>query len=153
MPRPPRASAIWCPLPLTDRTTSVISSHQAQWHRFNAEEADDPQFEFDRTPRGRPDRLGGQGVRRDATAQVPLTVLERVAFLCLTASGSIGGQYSYNIVGAVASELHKPPFLVNNTSIGLLFAAYSFPNTVMPLLGGFINDRLGVRVSSQVRQP
>ena len=69
------------------------------------------------------------------------------------ASGSIGGQYSYNIVGAVASELHKPPFLVNNTSIGLLFAAYSFPNTVMPLLGGFINDRLGVRVSSQVRQP
>ena len=73
---------------------------------------------------------------------------QRVLFLCLTASAGIGGQYAYNLIGAVAPVLHKAPFEMGGAQVGLLFCAYSLPNTIMPLFGGLINDRLGVRVAS-----
>lgn len=75
-------------------------------------------------------------------------VCRRICFLCLVAAGSVGGQYAYNLIGATAPVLHRAPLDISESRIGWLFCAYSLPNTIMPLFGGIINDRLGVRVAS-----
>jgi MFS family permease len=130
-----RASQIWCPIPLTAeaqkaRKQQLLSS--AGPHNNDRQST----FSFDSQTGphdgGSPDRSFAQ----------------RVLFLCLTASAGIGGQYAYNIIGAVAPVLHKQPFGVSETHVGLLFCGYSLPNIVMPLLGGLINDHLGVRAAS-----
>jgi MFS family permease len=72
----------------------------------------------------------------------------RVAYLVLTCSGSVGIYFGYNIIGATAPYLQAPPYNLDAQSIGGLAAAYSVPNMIMPLFGGAISDRLGVRVAS-----
>lgn len=36
------------------------------------------------------------------------------------------------------------------TNFSLLYSVYSFPNTVLPFLGGFLVDKLGVRMMTLV---
>jgi MFS family permease len=72
----------------------------------------------------------------------------RVAYLVLTCSGSIGIYFGYNIIGATAPYLQAEPYNLDAQSIGGLAAAYSVPNMIMPLFGGAITDRLGVRKAS-----
>lgn len=76
------------------------------------------------------------------------TMAVRVAYLVLTCTGSVGIYFGYNIVGATAPFLQAPPYNLDAQAIGGLAAAYSVPNMIMPLFGGVITDRLGVRVAS-----
>ncbi len=72
----------------------------------------------------------------------------RVAYLVLTCTGSVGIYFGYNIIGATAPYLQAAPYNLDAEAIGGLAAAYSVPNMIMPLFGGAITDRLGVRVAS-----
>lgn len=72
----------------------------------------------------------------------------RVAYLVLTCAGSVGIYFGYNIIGATAPYLQATPYNLDAESIGGLAAAYSVPNMIMPLFGGAITDRLGVRKAS-----
>ena len=68
----------------------------------------------------------------------------------LTCTGSVGIYFGYNIIGATAPNLEVAPYHLDSESIGGLAAAYSIPNMIMPLFGGFITDRLGVRLATVV---
>ena len=60
----------------------------------------------------------------------------------------VGSYYAYDIPAALKSPLDDYMGNPDNfeTLFSLLFTVYSIPNTVLPLLGGYIVDRFGFRL-------
>src|SRR5215475_14607343 len=57
-----------------------------------------------------------------------------------------GNYYVYDCIAPVADLLSRQ-LGFSDANIGLLQAIYSIPNVFMVLLGGYIVDRLGVRIA------
>src|SRR5512133_931995 len=74
------------------------------------------------------------------------TRLFRWLVLVFISLAMFGNYYVYDCIGPLAPLLSKAG--VNDASIGLLQAIYSFPNIVMVLVGGFIIDRIGTKKST-----
>ena len=60
--------------------------------------------------------------------------------------GMFGNYYIYDSISPLA-DLLKTQLGFSDSNIGLLNAIYSFPNIIMVLVGGFIIDRFGTRIS------
>jgi len=63
-------------------------------------------------------------------------------FCCMS---TIGGYYCQNATGPLQTPIMEI-FGISTTKFNLLYTAYSVPNIIMPLLGGFIIDKSGVRI-------
>jgi hypothetical protein len=57
----------------------------------------------------------------------------------------MGSYYCYDIPTACAIPFGKPPYSYGATKINLMFQIYSFPNIILPLLGGILIDKIGVK--------
>ena len=57
-----------------------------------------------------------------------------------------GCYYSYDNPQALQSRLMDPPINLSSFQFDLLYSVYSFPNMVLPLLGGFFIDYFGIRL-------
>jgi serine/threonine protein kinase/MFS family permease len=68
-------------------------------------------------------------------------VLARTLVLLLTCNGGVAVYFQYSMLGATASCLNDN-YEITAARIGLLASAYSVPNTMIPLLGGVLADRL-----------
>lgn len=71
-----------------------------------------------------------------------------ILFLCSVAL--TGNYYCYDNPSALKAQLHdyfeSTPAAKNwETNFALLYSVYSFPNTILPFVGGYLVDRVGVR--------
>ena len=66
-----------------------------------------------------------------------------LAFGCLFLMGSY---FCYDNPAPLKNTLEAPPYDFSNAQFNALYSIYSLPNTVLPLLGGIMLDRIGIRV-------
>ena len=61
---------------------------------------------------------------------------------------SIGAYFCYDNPASLESHLTDPngTFKLDHVSYSLLYSVYAFPNTILPLFGGFLVDKMGVRI-------
>merc|ERR1711962_1141436 len=65
-------------------------------------------------------------------------------FIC---SIGLGNYFCYDAPGAMEEEFEHA-LGMDETEFGIMYAVYSFPNMVMPIIGGFLIDRVfGIRIS------
>lgn len=57
----------------------------------------------------------------------------------------MGSYYSYDIPGATSVYLGEAPLLWGPTQVALMYSVYSFPNMILPLFGGVLLDKIGVK--------
>jgi serine/threonine protein kinase/MFS family permease len=81
------------------------------------------------------------GVWRSTSVPVSGSPLARALVLVLTCTGGVAVYFQYSMLGATAIQLNDN-FGITAARIGLLASAYSVPNTIIPLLGGTLADRL-----------
>ena len=55
-----------------------------------------------------------------------------------------GPYFSYDNPGAIEKALEKD-LNITQTEYSFFYAAYSYPNTFMPILGGIFLDTIGIR--------
>ncbi len=84
-----------------------------------------------------------------------LTVHKRHLFLRLTCLVLMcvicfGDYINYDVPGALIADLKHSLKLDarDDAKIGVLYSVYTFPNTVVVLLGGFLIDRIGLRITA-----
>lgn len=61
---------------------------------------------------------------------------------------SIGAYFCYDNPAALESHLTDPhgTFKLSHVNYSLLYSVYAFPNTILPFFGGFLVDKMGVRI-------
>lgn len=61
---------------------------------------------------------------------------------------SIGSYFCYDNPSALESHLTDPngTFKLDHVSYSLLYSVYALPNTILPFFGGFLVDKMGVRL-------
>ncbi len=74
------------------------------------------------------------------------STLYRWMVLVFISLAMFGNYYIYDSISPLA-DLLKTQLGFSDSNIGLLNAIYSFPNIIMVLVGGFIIDRIGTRIS------
>lgn len=57
----------------------------------------------------------------------------------------MGSYFCYDNPAPLKSTLEEPPYNLSDTQWAGLYTIYSFPNMVLPLFGGILVDKLGVR--------
>jgi MFS family permease len=57
----------------------------------------------------------------------------------------IGSYYCYDIPGVLKNQIEQD-FSIKPTQYSLLYTVYSIPNMILPLIGGIILDKIGIRV-------
>jgi len=57
----------------------------------------------------------------------------------------MGSYYCYDIPATIKTTLQLPPYDLSNSQWALLYTVYSIPNTVLPLFGGILLDKFGIR--------
>ena len=72
----------------------------------------------------------------------------RYLALALACSAMIGSYYCYDNPSALETPFTKSDgdFGLSNLNYNLLYSVYSFPNIILPLLGGLLIDRMGIRI-------
>jgi len=58
-----------------------------------------------------------------------------------------GSYYCYDIPSALSIDLKSGPDGLSDKEYNALYSVYSFPNIILPLLGGIIADKIGVKIS------
>mmetsp|Transcript_75777 Transcript_75777/g.201028 ORF Transcript_75777/g.201028 Transcript_75777/m.201028 type:complete len:456 (-) Transcript_75777:72-1439(-) len=71
----------------------------------------------------------------------------RFCILCSTASFMFGNFYFFDQTSATQAAIIARTGMTD-TTFGLLSSVYSWPNVVLPLFGGLLIDRVGVRAST-----
>lgn len=66
-----------------------------------------------------------------------------LTFGCLFLMGSY---FCYDNPAPLKSTLEEPPFNFSEGQFNSLYSIYSLPNTVLPLLGGILLDKIGIRI-------
>lgn len=59
----------------------------------------------------------------------------------------MGSYYCYDIPASCATYFGDAPYGYGAGKINLMYQIYSFPNIVLPLLGGILIDKIGVKIS------
>ena len=59
----------------------------------------------------------------------------------------MGSYYCYDNPAALASYLEDTtqPWYLTSRQVNVLYSVYSLPNTVLPLLGGILLDKIGIK--------
>lgn len=76
----------------------------------------------------------------------PPPPLYRWTVLVIVSLAMFGNYYIYDSISPVA-DLLREQLNFADSDIGLLNAIYSIPNVIMVLIGGFVIDRIGTRIS------
>lgn len=58
----------------------------------------------------------------------------------------MGNTFSFDNPAPLKHTLQTPPFSLTDSQWSGLYSIYSFPNMIMPLLGGIFIDRIGIRM-------
>jgi nitrate/nitrite transporter NarK len=66
-----------------------------------------------------------------------------LAFGCFFLMGSY---FCFDNPAPLKTKLTSPPFNFSPTQFNALYSIYSFPNMILPLVGGIAMDKLGVRL-------
>ena len=66
-----------------------------------------------------------------------------LAFGCLFLMGSY---FCYDNPAPLKATLKAPPFDLSDGQFNALYSIYSLPNTVLPLAGGILLDKMGIRL-------
>jgi len=61
-----------------------------------------------------------------------------------------GSYYCYDIPSALSIYFHQPPYSLGPKKYNLLYSVYSFPNMVLPLIGGILCDKIGVKLALMI---
>ena len=56
-----------------------------------------------------------------------------------------GAYFCYDNPAPLKDELQDPPYNLSDTQWSALYSIYSLPNIILPLFGGIIIDKVGVR--------
>jgi|ERR1712166_179545 len=59
----------------------------------------------------------------------------------------MGSYFCFDIPASLGPYFKKPPYNYGSKQIALMYSVYSFPNTVLPLVGGVLIDKIGVKIS------
>ncbi len=57
----------------------------------------------------------------------------------------MGSYFCYDNPAPLKSRLVAPPFDFSDTQFNALYSIYSLPNTVLPIAGGVLMDKIGYR--------
>lgn len=68
--------------------------------------------------------------------------------LLLSCLLSVGSYFCYDIPSALESHLTDPngDFKLDHVDYNLLYSVYALPNTILPFFGGFLIDKMGLRI-------
>lgn len=69
----------------------------------------------------------------------------KLMVLATACSFLVGSYFCYDIPGTLKTQIMKD-FGISQTKENLLYTVYSFPNFVLPLIGGILLDKIGIRV-------
>jgi len=79
----------------------------------------------------------------------PKGPIYRYAVLFVACIFSVGSYFAYDSVGIVQTDIQNW-FGIEESRFNLLYSVYSFPNIILPFLGGYILDRVGLPVGTLV---
>lgn len=57
----------------------------------------------------------------------------------------MGSYFCFDIPASLGPYFKKEPYNYGSKQIALMYSVYSFPNTVLPLVGGVLIDKIGVK--------
>lgn len=57
----------------------------------------------------------------------------------------MGSYFCYDNVSPLTLTFKSPPYNLTDVEISSLYSVYSFPNMVLPLVGGILLDKTGIR--------
>lgn len=69
----------------------------------------------------------------------------RWVFLIFATIYVFGNYFCYDSVAPITLTLESPPYGFSPLQVNSLYSVYSFPNLVLPLLGGIMLDKLGLK--------
>ena len=69
----------------------------------------------------------------------------RWVMLAMACCFLMGSYFCYDNPAPLKSRLIAPPFDLSDLQFNELYSIYSFPNMVLPIIGGVLMDKLGVR--------
>lgn len=77
-----------------------------------------------------------------------LTVRKRMRWvqLALCCTFVVANYYCYDIPATIETEIEEK-FVKSPSEFGLLYTVYGIPNMILPLVGGILIDKIGVRRS------
>jgi MFS family permease len=58
----------------------------------------------------------------------------------------MGSYYSYDIPASLSVYLGEDPYKWDSKQVALMYSVYSFPNMILPLFGGVLLDKIGIKV-------
>jgi MFS family permease len=70
--------------------------------------------------------------------------------LFLSAFFVFGSSFCYGQPCSLVPYLTKPPYNLDPHNINMFYTVYSLPNIVVPLFGGIMLDKIGVRKSLMI---
>ena len=91
------------------------------------------------------DTLEAKLIEHDGEVSYRLTNKRWLA-LFFACSILIGSYYCYDNPQALQNYLQSGDLDLSSTQYNLLYSVYSMPNIVLPLFGGFLIDKIGVRI-------
>lgn len=82
----------------------------------------------------------------DSTSQDDrsLTKIQRIV-LFLMSTLYFGSSYVYDLPQALQTQLQSPPINLSYVEFNSLYSVYSFPNILLPLVGGYVIKLIGLR--------
>ena len=69
----------------------------------------------------------------------------RWVFLAVATVYVFGNYFCYDSVSPITLTLENPPYGFSPLQVSALYSVYSVPNLVLPLLGGIMIDKLGLK--------
>jgi len=65
-----------------------------------------------------------------------------LAFAC---SFLVGNYYCYDYPACLEIYFEREPYNLTQKQVNLMYSVYSFPNMILPLFGGILLDKIGIR--------
>eukprot|EP01113_Clastostelium_recurvatum_P013559 TRINITY_DN17217_c0_g1_i2.p1 TRINITY_DN17217_c0_g1~~TRINITY_DN17217_c0_g1_i2.p1 ORF type:complete len:586 (-),score=99.11 TRINITY_DN17217_c0_g1_i2:122-1804(-) len=105
-----------------------------------------------RVPHGsRSERLHGSSKRNFIVLPVwhPKRKLFRYAILFVACLFSIGSYFAHDCIAVVQQDIQNA-FNIDASQFGLLYSVYNIPNIVLPFVGGYLLDKVGLPTGTLV---
>jgi len=73
------------------------------------------------------------------------TMWAKATILCCSCCFLVGSYYCFDIPGSLNKQI-KDIYHIEQDQSQLLYTLYSVPNFVLPMIGGLILDKIGIRI-------
>ena len=84
-------------------------------------------------------------IEEASTAKSIRSTRLRWVMLIFCCSFNVGSYFFYDLPAALEIYFEKAPYNLSPSQVDLMYSVYSFPNIVLPLFGGVLVDKVGIK--------